>query len=153
MRQEKDAFTQQTGTNLTATAPGAYANLLQHIHDHRWFLGIEANKEIEWGHAVASWHENVYLPMTVLIDEMDILQFFPDRTKTDLYLWIISHRMELSESLGWEIPAEKAARDFIDSKTGSKTAVENRPVSADEMLNLSMFSNILVPLSLSLIHI
>jgi hypothetical protein len=32
-----------------------------------------------------------------------MLRDFPERTETDLYVWIEKHRKELAESLGWSL--------------------------------------------------
>jgi hypothetical protein len=28
---------------------------------------------------------------------------FPDRTETDLYVWVVRHQAEIAEELGWEV--------------------------------------------------
>lgn len=143
MKQEHEIFVQQTGVDLKVTKPGAYSKLLQHIHDHRWFLGIDQNIEISWQEATVSWFENVYLPLTVMIEEMDILNSFPGRTETDLYLWIIDHRAELSESLNWDVPADVAARDLVASKAPARIPTQG---GEREPNKTGLFTNILVPI-------
>ena len=48
------------------------------------------------------------------------MQDFPNRTETDLYLWIFRHRTELEKRLGWQIDTEAAAADFA-TEYGSST--------------------------------
>ena len=145
MQQEREAFIQQTGFELKATKPGAYSKILQHIHDHRWFLGIDCNNEVSWQDAVASWHENVYLPMIVMIEELDILASFPGRSETDLYLWIIDHRADLSKELDWDVPADIAARDLVASQAPDRAAAAHS--EPREAFRRVLFTNILVPIS------
>ena len=114
LEQERAEFERTTGLELKATIPGAYSRLVRHIQDHRWFLGIEQDREISWSEAVASWHQDDYLSTLVLIDDLDILSYFPNRTATDLYIWIYDHRQHLSESLSWEISLETAAENLVE---------------------------------------
>ncbi len=147
LRQERNAFIEQTGLDLNATIPGAYTRLLQHIHDHRWFLGIDRNSDIDWPDAVNSWYENIFLSISVLIEEMDVLSYFPGRTDTDLYLWIMEHRSELSTVLSWDVPAEIAARDLIDQEADERGSSEAQPKSTQAGANTGLYRNILVPIS------
>jgi nucleotide-binding universal stress UspA family protein len=41
------------------------------------------------------------------------LRDFPDRTETDLYLWLAEHRAELEEALGWQVQPSEAADDLV----------------------------------------
>ncbi len=98
--------------DLTVTASGRYNDLLEHIEVHRYFMGIEQEREIANTEAVADWYDKVYLPVTAIIQERGLLRDFPDRTETDLYLWIGRHRAELMEELGWEIDPATAVQDL-----------------------------------------
>jgi nucleotide-binding universal stress UspA family protein len=113
LEQERAEFVRTTGLDLEATIPGAYAHLVRHIQDHRWYRGIDQEREIPWEEAVASWHQDIYLTARLLIDELDIFSYFPNRTETDLYIWIYEHRQRLSEDLDWEISLEAAAENLV----------------------------------------
>jgi nucleotide-binding universal stress UspA family protein len=146
LEQERAEFERTTGLMLQATVPGAYARLVRHIQDHRWFLGIEQDREVSWADAVSSWYENVYLTTRVLIDQLDILSYFPDRTETDLYLWIFEHQAQLSENLDWEIPVEMAAENLLGRARGE---TDDRPPAADDTQShrtgAILFVDLLVP--------
>ena len=73
------------------TLPGQYERLLEHISVHRWFLGIERQREIAYPEAVGSWYDRVYMPIVEGIREAEMLREFPKRTEADLYLWLIEH--------------------------------------------------------------
>jgi len=98
--------------DLNVTVPGQYPNLLEHIAVHRYYMGAEARQEIPYPEAVAHWYEKVYLPVVQAIREQDILRDFPERTETDLYLWLSDYHAALEKSLGWEIETEAAATDL-----------------------------------------
>jgi nucleotide-binding universal stress UspA family protein len=98
--------------DFTATTPGRYERLLEHISVHRYYLGLEQNREINYEEAILSWVDHVYLPVIDVIRTRGILRDFPERTETDLYLWLLKHREELEEELGWDVKTEEAAADL-----------------------------------------
>lgn len=83
---------------IELTLPGQYPKLLEHISTHRWYLGIEHNREIAYLDAVASWYDRVYLPTIQAIRATNALRDFPHRTEADLYLWITEHHWYLHQS-------------------------------------------------------
>lgn len=102
--------------NVELTLPGQYEKLLEHIAVHRWYLGIERNREIPYHEAVASWYDRVYLPLVEIIRACDALQEFPHRTEADLYLWIIERRWYLREAglLAEDQPLDTLIRDYAE---------------------------------------
>ncbi len=101
---------------IRLSLPGQYEKLLEHIHVHRWYLGVENQREMGWEEAVQSWYDRVYLPLVEYIRQQAILVDFPNRTETDLYLWIIEHRTQLRSDPG-ATPIEEAASDFIEKRS------------------------------------
>jgi nucleotide-binding universal stress UspA family protein len=98
--------------DLSVTAPGQYQLLEEHIEVHRYFMGLEQQREISYDEAVTHFYDEVYLPVVQVIRQRGILRDFPERTETDLYLWVSEHRAELEQELGWEIGTEAAAADL-----------------------------------------
>jgi nucleotide-binding universal stress UspA family protein len=135
------------GVNLQLTFPGLSATLLEHIRVHRYYMGIEQSREIPWEEAVRDWYEKVYLPVVRIIREQGILQEFPERTETDLYLWILDHQTYMQQEVGWSIRAEKAASDFVaeqGSQVGcflrnlwGKTGKRLKPSKAERPIRLN----------------
>lgn len=97
---------------LRVTAPGAYRTLEEHIQVHRYYMGLEQQRDISYREAAAHWYDTVYEPVAAIIREYGLLADFPDRTETDLYLWLAQHRAELEEALGWEVRPGDAAADL-----------------------------------------
>jgi nucleotide-binding universal stress UspA family protein len=95
------------GTDLRVSEPGAYATLLEHISVHRYFMGIDEDREVSWEEAVVHWYDEVYAPIVDSIRTSGILRDFPGRTEADLYLWLAEHRERLREELGWELPGQQ----------------------------------------------
>jgi len=98
--------------DLSVTVPGQYRALEQHIEVHRYFMGLEQEREIPYEEAVSHWYDKVYLPVVRVIRERGLLRDFPGRTETDLYVWVSEHRAALEKALGWEIEPEAAATDL-----------------------------------------
>jgi hypothetical protein len=124
---------------VEVTEVGSYHELMQHVEVHRHYLGIEQQREIPWEEAVASWYDNVYLPVAAAIWASTILDRFPGRTAADLYLWVCRHREELLRD-GGELPSPVAAvTDLTTDRDGSagrmaqsvKRALGSKPKTAD----------------------
>ena len=98
--------------DLSMSVPGKYGLLEEHIEVHRYFMGLEQQREIPYEEAVAHWYDEVYLPVVQVIREQNLLRDFPNRTETDLYLWSAEHRAELEQALGWEIRPDAAVADL-----------------------------------------
>ncbi len=100
--------------DLRVTSPGQYDVLEEHIRTHRYFMGLEQQREIPYPEAAAHWYDVVYRPVEEVIYERGLLRDFPDRTAADLYLWLMEHRAELVKELGWEVPLPKVAADLAE---------------------------------------
>jgi nucleotide-binding universal stress UspA family protein len=112
--------------DMSVTVPGRYGTLLEHIDVHRYFMGLNEKRDFSYGEAVASWYDEVYLPVVHMVRERAILREFPDRTETDIYLWASEHRAELEKSTGWEIDAQPAVEDLAIQKSGQAGRVVAR---------------------------
>jgi len=97
--------------NIRFSEPGGYTRLIEHIAVHRYFIGKERNKKIARDEAVASWYDQVYLPVVSAIREHHILKDFPQRTEADLYLWIMDHHYFLRQQNA-QVGLVDAAVDF-----------------------------------------
>jgi nucleotide-binding universal stress UspA family protein len=109
--------------DLTLTAPGAYDVMEEHIRVHRYFMGLEKEKQISLEDAASHWYDTVYMPVVRMIRQQGILRDFPDRTEADLYLWVLEHRAALEAELGWEVELETAAADLAtrQSRAGASS--------------------------------
>jgi nucleotide-binding universal stress UspA family protein len=99
-------------SDLAVTVPGQYEVIEEHIAVHRYFMGIEQQREIPLPEAISDWYDNVYLPVVNIIRERGLLIDFPDRTEADLYLWIADHRASLEEELQSQVEITNAADDL-----------------------------------------
>jgi len=104
---------------IELTLPGEYERLMEHISVHRWYLGEGRGSEVPYAEAVASWYDNVYSPMVASIDEHQLLDDFPDRTRADLYLWIIEYEWFLREAYRNDYSFQVVSSQFKERFTGS----------------------------------
>lgn len=92
---------------VAVSEPGGYATLLEHISVHRYFMGIDEDREVGWKEAVAHWYDQVYAPIVESIRTSGILKDFAGRSEADLYLWLADHREKLRDELGWDLPGQQ----------------------------------------------
>jgi hypothetical protein len=55
----------------------------------------------------------VYLPIVRVIQEQNLLRYFPGRTDADLYRWIVDHRWYMRERSGADPGPEAAAAEYV----------------------------------------
>lgn len=99
--------------DIKLTIPDGFDRMLEHIAVHRYFMGLDWQRDISEGEAVSHWYENVYLPVIQVIRDTDILKEFPTKTEGDLYLWVLDHQRYLMEAGGSLQAPEDAARSFL----------------------------------------
>lgn len=129
-------FLEATGLEgeLRLTGTARYEVLLDHIEVHRYYLGLEQNRELELREAAQSWFDQVYLPVVEAIRSTGVMREFPNRTEADLYLWVAYHRERLREELGLAPPdaevAATLAQDFSDRPVVSLVKRVTRAIRA-----------------------
>ena len=119
LKAEESDFFKQTRLNytrpeidFTLTTPGMYTKLLEHIHTHRYFMGIDQNRPIEWDEGVTDWCDFTYKPVYDVIQQQGLLRKFPGRTPADMYLWIMEYHTELEKKLGWHLSSDQVAANL-----------------------------------------
>ena len=113
--------------DLSVTVPGQYQKLLEHIEVHRHFMGLELQRYIPYQEAVKHWYETVYTPFIEPIRERGLLRWFPNRTETDLYLWVSEHLATLQDELGWSFSPDEAAIDLAQKGNPRVAQDETEP--------------------------
>jgi nucleotide-binding universal stress UspA family protein len=103
------------GADFSVSAAGQYEKLIEHIDVHHYFMGLDEQRDIPYADAVKHWFEVVYLPLAQTIEVYGLLNEFPERTVTDLYLWVMENRIQFQESLGWNIDIKEAAATMGES--------------------------------------
>jgi len=96
------------------TIPGGFFRMLEHIAVHRYFMGLDLQRDVGDEEAVAHWHDTVYQPIARVIRRSGILKEFPEKTETDLYIWVLDRQRYLSQEGHRLVKPGKAASDFVD---------------------------------------
>jgi len=89
-----------------------YAEVLQSIENHKYLINERIPFEITMEQALFSWYENVYRPMTRVIDEEGLLWCFPKATPGQLFLWVTRHWHFLKQEKQRDISMEEAVYSF-----------------------------------------
>ena len=125
LQQERTRFLEETqvlairpDARIETTVPGMYDLLRDHINVHKWYLGEQRYSDVPYQEAVVSWYDNVYMPIVEIIREQAVLEEFPGRTETDLYLWVIDRWEWLRERYGSQVLVETAAEQLADDQAG-----------------------------------
>ena len=102
------------GANIKLTIPDGFDRMLEHIAVHHYFMGLDLKRDITEEEAIRDWYEKVYLPVINVIRDTDIIKEFPDKTESDLYLWVLDHQHYLASEEGVPLqPPDEAARTFF----------------------------------------
>ncbi|HEX6291606.1 MAG TPA: hypothetical protein VFZ66_20650 [Herpetosiphonaceae bacterium] len=100
-----------------------YCRLRSHILDHRFFLSQDRGFEVPLDEAIRHWCSEWYMPVIHAIRKQGVLEHFPGRTETDLYLWIMDHlhyRKQANQPIDISTAtAEYAAKFGADAKASS----------------------------------
>ena len=152
-------FLEQTGlsgahehVDLRITIPGGYQKLLDEISTCRYQMEEEQRREVPLPDAALRWYQEIYFPFVEAVRERGMMRWFPDRTITDLYVWMSRHREELEKELGWSIRPEAAAEAVIQTKNRRASAEESKTGSWRKARLITrysehLFRDILVPIS------
>jgi hypothetical protein len=117
---EEDAFEKKTFLSnkilkypLKVTELTSYAKLFEEIEDfwESFDKCAYAKKPIIF--ASCKWYEMRYLPAVNLMEKEGLLNYFPHRTNTDLYVWIQQHKYFLSQKVGRDVGFDYTAHDFL----------------------------------------
>jgi hypothetical protein len=101
------------GSQIEVTVPDGYSRMLEHIAVHRYFMGLDEQRDISEEEAVAHWYDTVYLPIVKVVRDRDMLKEFPGRTEGDLYLWVLDHQQFLFDHGKDLSPPEEAAHEYV----------------------------------------
>ena len=121
-------------TDLLMTFCAHYSLLLDHIEVHRYYMGLDFQRDVTYEEAVTHWHDEVYMPVIEMIREQGIMRDFPERTEADMYVLLAEHRAELESALGWDVDAGTAVSDMKrKNRPGATLARVLEAVMPDEL--------------------
>jgi nucleotide-binding universal stress UspA family protein len=133
--------------DLSVTAPGQYGKLMEQIDVCPYLFEDEKQQGAALRDAAAYWYDTMYIPLAEAIRDRGLLRWFPNRTITDLYIWISENRSALEKELGWELQSEAAATDLILKRSVTSESGSWRKARTITRYTENLFNDILIPLS------
>lgn len=93
---EKVAFLAKTKLpdTIELTEVGQYDHLLKQIDEHHGFLMKTRNDKIDYLAVAMDWYQTIYTPLAAIIKNSRLDRCFPNRTRSDLYVYISNHQWE-----------------------------------------------------------
>lgn len=133
--------------DLSVSIPGQYDILMSQIYLQKFIMVEDQKQDASLQDAVLDWYDNIYIPLAEAIRDRGLLHWFPDRTITDLYIWIAENRAVLEKEQGWEIQSDIAATDLILKRSVKSEPGSWRKARTATRYTDHLFMDILVPLS------
>jgi hypothetical protein len=131
-RSARAAFVEQTDIDrlcpdvrIELTQPDGYQHLLDEIEAFRQIIARIDGREVPFDEGVALWCEMRYNPIVAIMRGRYVLQAFPGRTETDLYLWLCRNQEELQSAHGHQVLMGDAADDL--AKRHGERVLSTRP--------------------------
>src|SRR5829696_500385 len=100
--------------DIRPTALGRYDEIWDHILLHQEGLSERFGRDATTDEAVTSWYDEIYLPISRVVRERELLARFPGRSAADVYLWVMANRQALEEREGQELSPASTAEFFAD---------------------------------------
>jgi nucleotide-binding universal stress UspA family protein len=135
--------------DLSVTSCCQYDKLISQIDVCQYMLHEEGKQDgtVSLQDSAAYWYDSMYIPLAEAIRDRGLLHWFPDRTITDLYIWISENRAAIQDELGWEIQSDIAATDLILERSVKTEPGSWRKARTVTRYTDHLFADILVPLS------
>lgn len=92
-----DLDTLRPGHGIEVTMPGGYRDLLREIAWYQDVLTAIDEEEKSFEDSVRGWFDLRYVPIVEIINREGVMDHFPERTVTDLFIWAFRHRARLED--------------------------------------------------------
>ncbi|NOX33589.1 MAG: ParB N-terminal domain-containing protein [Deltaproteobacteria bacterium] len=106
---EKKKFCEKTGLSekIDLTEVGKYNFLEKQIKNHKNHLTNISGKENDFKKAALDWYNTIYIPLTTIISNGDLIKYFPKRSVADLYTYIAYHHWERTSNRRYGIGIDR----------------------------------------------
>jgi nucleotide-binding universal stress UspA family protein len=102
--------------NFEVSEIGHYKAILQQIEAVRLLKAEEGKEDYAFVDASRDWYLDHYLPVIDVLREQNFLRYYPNRTETDLYIWLVENRQTIEEEFGWTIQLDSVAAEMAVRK-------------------------------------
>lgn len=138
------------GVDLSVSVPGQYGKLLEHIQVHRYYMGLDLQRDVPFEEAVCDWYDSVYMSLIEPARERGLCRYFPGRTETDLYLWVSEYKVALETETGWCITPEAAITELAARENPNGSLEDTGSFRTAKIFDRyidRLFGEILVPIT------
>ena len=106
---EKTKFFEKTGLpeKIHLTEVGKYNFLEKQIQNHKSHLVNISGREHDFKKAAEDWYNTIYTPLTTIIKNGKLLNYFPKRSAADLYTYIAYHHWERTSNRRYGIGIDR----------------------------------------------
>ncbi len=127
--------------DIRPTALGRYDEIVTHIEGRRRLTEERTGAPVSMSDAAADWFDNVYLPIALAVREQKLLREFPDRTETDIYLWVMANRLQIQLAAGSRFSPDQSTRVYREIQGEERKLKRNllRAFNATKELSRSIF--------------
>lgn len=97
---------------MRLTAPGGYLDMLRQIAHYQDALRQIDGVPVAYETAVTAWYDMIYETTVQTIEDSGIMSYFPERTATDLFVWISRRRAVLENQYGAHVKVKDTVQDL-----------------------------------------
>ncbi|MBU0465364.1 MAG: ParB N-terminal domain-containing protein [Proteobacteria bacterium] len=143
---EKKKFYKRTGLpeKIDLTEAGKYNFLEKQIKKHNDHLTNISGEETEFKKAAQDWYDTIYTPLTIIINNGNLIKYFPKRSIADLYTYITYHHWEITSTRQYGIGIDRliprsmeAFRTAMLEKTTPDYPEMKRSITAFVLININ----------------
>lgn len=150
---EKKKFYENTGlpAGIDLTEVGKYNFLENQIKNHKNHLTNISGNEPDFKKAAEDWYNTIYIPLTTIIKNGNLIKYFPKRSLADLYTYISYHHWERTSSRQYGIGIDRLIPKSMESfraamleKSTPDYPEMKRSISAFVMINIDTSTEVKV---------
>ena len=134
---------------IDITEVGKYKFLEKQIQKHQKHLINISGKETGFKKAAQDWYDTIYIPLTTIIQNGQLIKYFPKRSVGDLYTYIAYHHWERTSNRRYGIGVDRLIPKSMESFRTAMFEKETpdypemkRTITAFVLVNLNASTNI-----------
>lgn len=106
---ERKKFSECTDLSeqIEVTEVGQYRYLENQIYKHQKHMSHISGQDMVFKKAARDWYDTIYLPLTTIISNSQLMKYFPKRTVGDLFCYIAYHHWDTVASRRYGIGIDR----------------------------------------------
>ncbi len=91
--------------------------LLRHINEHKWYISERLGRDVGIVEAAEEWYTAIFRPVCGIFHEYGLLEIFPEKTASSLYVEVMEHKYLMSETEKRDVGLVAALEDYLERFT------------------------------------